>query len=692
MNLNRFFRPIGLGSLLALACAGLIVLLTVIILQIIDSQTANRIKARIGHELEELAFQTTDKLDRGLFERYREVQHLAADRTLVNPAVSPDEKRELLHGIQQTYPSYAWIGLADNQGKVLAATGELLEGADVSQRPWFTDAYRGIHVQDVHDAVRLGGLLPNPSKVTPRLFDIAFPYRGKDGAIAGVLGVHLSWQWAREIESSIFRPLANRSQVDTLILARDGTVLLGPAALIGTRPGVASFTNAQTRSGSIVERWGDGKHYVVGFNQSRGYLSYPGLGWTVLVRQELDDAYAPVTELQHTILGIGLAAAAVFSLLALFMARKIATPLRSIARSASAIESGRASTIDVGASGYKEIATLAGALNSLVHKLAVNEASLRQLNASLEQRVEQRTAQLVESERRLATIADNMPAAILYIDRDQRYRFCNKTYSEWYGRPVQSIYGRTVAELFAEQGAAEDIYRDNEPYLRQALSGQRAVFEVQRRIDGASHYLEETYIPHWDSEGEVAGFFAMIQDITERKRQQLDLEHNASHDTLTGLLNRGALMDRIGQAVARAERSQKALAVMFLDLNEFKQINDTHGHATGDKVLVAFAECLKNCVRRSDTVGRLAGDEFVIIAEDLVHDDADAIVIAEKIDAALRAPLLTGDPTIFAATSIGIAVHRYGLETPEALLSRADDAMYEAKQTRSRAWSLAPAP
>src|SRR5690606_6796327 len=126
---------------------------------------------------------------------------------LVSQNISPKQKQQVLDARQESYDYYAWIGLTDMQGKVQVATRALLEGADVSQRPWFQNALEGIHVGDVHDAKLLAKLLPTVDGDPERFVDVAFPYHDDQGKPAGVLGVHLSWQWAREIERSIFEPI-----------------------------------------------------------------------------------------------------------------------------------------------------------------------------------------------------------------------------------------------------------------------------------------------------------------------------------------------------------------------------------------------------------------------------------------------------------------------------------------------------
>ena len=172
----------------------------------------------------------------------------------------------------------------------------------------------------------------------------------------------------------------------------------------------------------------------------------------------------------------------------------------------------------------------------------------------------------------------------------------------------------------------------------------------------------------------------MVDKQTETLRQRTeDLAHVAVHDTLTGLPNRVLLADRLGQALRRCTRTGSSVAVLFIDLDRFKFVNDSRGHAVGDELLVAVAERLRGVVRGHDTVARFGGDEFVVVCED---DDAavQASVIAEHVAEVLREPVLTDGQEVFLGASIGIAVADSGADSPESLLRDADAAMYRAKE------------
>jgi diguanylate cyclase (GGDEF)-like protein/PAS domain S-box-containing protein len=209
------------------------------------------------------------------------------------------------------------------------------------------------------------------------------------------------------------------------------------------------------------------------------------------------------------------------------------------------------------------------------------------------------------------------------------------------------------------------------------------------RKDGSTFPVRLSVTSLRDANGEATGFLGIGTDITRRKRAEAQLLYLARHDSLTGLANRPHLLDVLGDAMARCERDGHALAVVFLDLDRFKAINDQFGHHTGDLVLKEFASRLSRAVRTTDTVARLAGDEFVIVL-DLLHRADDARTVADKIATAMREPfrILGRDHAVSA--SMGIALRRPGETDPEALLRRADAALYRAKESELVAYRIEP--
>jgi len=287
-----------------------------------------------------------------------------------------------------------------------------------------------------------------------------------------------------------------------------------------------------------------------------------------------------------------------------------------------------------------------------------------------------------DSRRRLEAITDNLPILISYIDAQQRMRFLNATYRDWLGIDLEQARDRPVVEVIGPSW-----YGQRADALQRALGGERVEFELESEARGVTRNLRNVYLPDRATDGSIAGIYAMSIDMTELKRVERRLAELASTDSLTGLANRHQFDASLDQALARAQRSGAGLALMFLDLDHFKDINDSLGHAAGDAVLVEFARRLLSAVRATDLVARLAGDEFVIVLEG-IGGELEAVTVAQKLLAAVRRPFMLQQRLLQVSTSVGIAYHHGGAATASELLAQADQALYTAKASGRNTWHL----
>jgi diguanylate cyclase (GGDEF)-like protein/PAS domain S-box-containing protein len=281
--------------------------------------------------------------------------------------------------------------------------------------------------------------------------------------------------------------------------------------------------------------------------------------------------------------------------------------------------------------------------------------------------------ELRDSEKRLRTITDNLPVGIAYVDREQRLRFANATMERWMGLAPEQVLGRLVEEV-----VGPTVYATRRPWMERALGGERVEFELVIQHEGASRFVNTIYIPDQGHDGAVQGFYALTTDITAHKETENKLRVMAQSDALTGLPNRYRLDQKLREALARHKRTTDCLAVLYLDIDHFKRINDTFGHGTGDAVLVEFAARLLASVRGTDTVARLSGDEFVVVLEGL-KAESEATLVSQKIMAMIERPLQVNHHQLLMSTSIGIAYAQQKDVTAAELLALADQAMYRAK-------------
>ena len=262
--------------------------------------------------------------------------------------------------------------------------------------------------------------------------------------------------------------------------------------------------------------------------------------------------------------------------------------------------------------------------------------------------------------------------------------YVNPAFERITGYPLEEAVGRSIHFLlgndreqlsFMEISAALHEYREG-----------NAVLRCYRR-DGTLFWNELTVSPVRDDEGRVANFVWVITDVTEREQHEELLEYQANHDALTGLPNRNLLADRIAQALANARRYGQHLAVLFIDLDNFKFVNDSLGHALGDRMLLALADRLQKCIRSADTVARYGGDEFVIVISCLDRDE-DAVTVANNVQAQVSQPLTIDGHEFGITCSIGISLYPKDGDTVETLLKNADAAMYRAKEQSRNAFQF----
>jgi len=281
--------------------------------------------------------------------------------------------------------------------------------------------------------------------------------------------------------------------------------------------------------------------------------------------------------------------------------------------------------------------------------------------------------QLVEKEKLLRGLTDHLPALVSYIDHEERFQFNNQPYEKWLGKPLSDITGKHVREA-----VGDEAYFKYKRFFDQALGGKRVDFAFADEREDGKRYYNAAYIPQFDGDGRVIGVCCMINDITEIKKVELQLIKLARVDSLTGLPNRVQFDESLKKAIARSRRGGLSMALMYLDIDRFKSINDTYGHQVGDEALIEFSRRLLASVRKTDIVARLSGDEFVIILEEMKNDD-EAEIVANKIISIMGTPFMLGGVEYRVTTSIGIAVLHDDDVDAQSLLRRADKALYHAK-------------
>lgn len=445
----------------------------------------------------------------------------------------------------QARNEYAWMGVTDAAGTVHQAVNGLLVGQSVQQRPWFQAGLRGEYTGDPHEAVLLAKLLPSTPNGEPlRFIDFAAPIHNADGQVIGVLGAHAHWSWVtRIVESAAFSHKNSAPDIEALIIDHDGKVLY-PEALMGQQ----LATNDAKSPG-----WSVGDGYLTSM-VTVPTPSSTALTWSIAVRQPLETALQPARLLLYKLLMLGVFAAVLFGLVAYYLALYLSRPIEQLARSAKQVQDNQPGAHFPLQHPVREIAQLGQSIDAMTQSLLGKERELQEANASLEATVAQRTADLMQANAELLSLA--------------------------------------------------------------------------------------------------------------------------THDALTGVYNRRRFDEKITEYSLLSRRTGRPFALLLIDADYFKRINDTHGHAVGDEVLKQLAQLIQTSLRTTDFVARYGGEEFAVLLPEIAQPDTPEVV-AEKIRAAVADAEFAsvGQVTV----SIGVGLADPADNSPTALIKRADQQLYQAK-------------
>jgi len=347
--------------------------------------------------------------------------------------------------------------------------------------------------------------------------------------------------------------------------------------------------------------------------------------------------------------------------------------LRSLGRSACCL-----SSICLGLSGSLYLAFLAGWWLPLIPAIL----SLLGSGCAVVGYLAHLQEELKRSKEFLQSLIDTIPDPIFVKDRNHRWVVLNQAYCRFIGYPLENLIGHTDYDLFP-QGEAAIFWQHDELALQ--THQPRENEEYFTDAHGITHLIATKRSLHKDAAGNLF-LVGTIRDITERQlrakaleQKNAELSHQADHDALTDLPNRKRFYECLHQSLEKASRHQELVALLFLDLDGFKLINDTLGHNVGDLLLKTVARRLKKCLRGSDTISRLGGDEFTVILP-AIPGPEEAAKVAKKICDAILQPFILEEHTVSVTTSIGISLYPIDAQDPEILVKKADAAMYRAKE------------
>jgi diguanylate cyclase (GGDEF)-like protein/PAS domain S-box-containing protein len=470
------------------------------------------------------------------------------------------------------------------------------------------------------------------------------------------------------------RPGVRRS-FDALLATRDGRVLVAPR-----------YGNVANLDGADLQACAQRDPVVREAADSRGVATIATVRWLedrelcLIVQLDTAEAYGPTRALRDSLIAAAALLIGVGAWMAWLFARVVTVRLRVLARAVDAFGRGEGHTVPVVATrGRDELGVLGSSLERMMRALRAAQTDLTAYASRLEQRVADRTAELAESETRFRNLAATTFDPLVTISEQRRITFFNAAAERAFDRRADEIANRPLELLFAPESIPP--LDDALARVRAGQSGTKPVELVARRRDGKG-FAVEVSIAAWDIAGRPAHTL-VVRDITERQALLEMLRDLSLRDELTGLHNRRGFMTLADELQKRAMRHQEPFALLFIDLDGFKAVNDNLGHDAGDRVLQRVAEVLRATVRDSDLVARLGGDEFVAMLGEAGVEDAN------QTELRLREALAAAQANVAAAErvgfSLGTVVHQATDRRSVAdLLAEADEAMYRAKRGRMR--------
>ncbi|QUX96764.1 hypothetical protein C0J08_15760 [Marinomonas sp. CT5] len=460
---------------ITLLAGGLLLSLSLVLVTSFYQLTSTRLSIASGESLVNLSQSIANMLSANLMERQREVT-LLSSRTSLYETQDLSRLQKTIDQIQSSYKNYAWIGFASVDGVVLASGNGVLQGADVSQRPWFINGRSGPFVGNVHKALLLERLLPKSKDGAPiRFVDFAAPVIGENGKLKGVIATHADWAWVREVLLSSLTESSQKKGIDILIIDHDNRVLYPDTNQVGDIE-VPKVLPKNGQFKSLV--WQDKDEYLtsmVSVDSPEG----SSLGWQIIVRQPLSIAMSAVSEVHELLLFVGVFATLFCMLLAYQFAGTLSRPLERLAQTAKSIQQGDRKITFQSDSKLIEVASLSRSLQEMMASLLVREQSLMQMNVMLETKVKNRTAELEASNRSLEAIVRQDPLTHSYnrlaLDEalQNEYRLAQKSphpftvimvdvdhfkrVNDSYGHTVGDIVLQKMATLLSEQVGAKGM-------------------------------------------------------------------------------------------------------------------------------------------------------------------------------------------------------------------------------------------
>lgn len=642
LPLNGFrARLAGLIGLLALLCAGAAAFY-------FDGAATGHVAGASARTLHawgrSLSFGVASELE----DRQRSIEFMAGLPGLWQGALATPEARQSLRWLQSAHSHHSWIGVADVNGRVQVATGGLLEGVDVSKRPWFSRGLQGPHTGDLHEAVLLAKALGSTSQEPLRFVDFAAPILDSQGRPRGVICAHADWAWVDEVVKKVMPGQASGQGVEVFILNRLGEVIY---------PQSSKTVVPRTLQGDDVRdelEWPDGRRYLAVSQVVRAAV-VPDLGWRVVLRQPMEVALAPVHELHQRMVLLSGVVALLLTCTAYLLAARLSRPMEELAGAAQRIADGDTEGHFSVHSSAAEFQTLASSLEAMTSTMREQQAQLQDANQTLERRVAQRTAELSE-------LYDKAPVGYHLVDAQGRIEQINATELSLLGYRRDEVVARmSAADLFTDGCQPQAKSRLLALSKGEVLPPQDA---AMRHKDGHSVHVRLNSTAIFDADGRFVGARTAVMDVSDMKALEEELSREQAinraivHTSPNGLL----LYTEQGHCILANDSAARMVgaSVDLLLKQNFRELQSWKASGLLDAAMHALGgEPVHKLLNFTSTFGKQTDCQVTLMPLEargqrmllVVAKDVSALMNANReLDQLARRDALTGLHNRFAAS------------------------------------------
>lgn len=658
-------KPISFKIKLTLLMLGITLVLGVSISYIVYISNVKTLEMQITKELEDTVWKTMDAIDMVLYERTLDIRLIANDPIISSRNSNSKIITERLIEYRNLYKIYISLSFFDVNLIRMADTSMMHLGKENKASQWSEDVLG-------KGAVSAASDIRFVEELNAAIIYFASPVKDKDGNVFGVVVARMPIGKLYDVVSKAVGIHGEDTEID---LIDRGSLLL--------------YSN-YNRKGILKERlamWEDIKknmvHKMVGnirgyfdihkglkeenilvFSNEDGYQDFKGNGWTLIMHIPTTKAFAPAIELRNRVIAVSLPIIIFSIIIVLFFANSVVKPIIQLRDAAADVGRGNLG-IELKTKSRDEIGELTDSFNKMSKSLQETTVSRDYVD----------------------NIVKSMAEMLIVLGLDGAIKTVNRAALQLLGYREEELIGKSInmilrwdEVLFSENGLDNLIKIDS----------VRDTEQIYVSKNGRNIPVFFSAAVMRDKSGRLQGIVCVAQDITVIKKSKDKILFLAYYDSLTNLPNRALFKDRLNQTLLIAKRHQRILAILFLDLNNFKRINDTLGHPAGDELLKQVACRLSNCIRRSDSisrysadefsavVARLGGDEFTMLLTEIAHVH-DTIKVAQRILDAIAQPFDIKGQEVFITASIGIAIYPIDGEDVDTLLKNCDTAMYHAK-------------